>query len=113
MIEGAIEFLTDPHNIEAAFLREHFIFKVIPMMNPDGVIHGNYRCNLQGVDLNRQWMNPSKVTNQNDLFFLNYTKCFLNQDMHPTVYFAKNVILKHMAENKCRFVCDFHGHSKK
>jgi len=53
MIEGAIEFLTDPHNAEAAFLREHFIFKVIPMMNPDGVIHGNYRCNLQGVDLNR------------------------------------------------------------
>jgi len=22
-------------------------------MNPDGVIHGNYRCSLSGMDLNR------------------------------------------------------------
>lgn len=25
------------------------------MLNPDGVIVGNYRCNLAGVDLNRVW----------------------------------------------------------
>lgn len=24
-------------------------------MNPDGVIHGNYRTNLAGIDLNRVW----------------------------------------------------------
>jgi murein tripeptide amidase MpaA len=28
---------------------------VVPMVNPDGVIHGNSRCNLSGLDLNRQW----------------------------------------------------------
>jgi len=77
MIEGAIEFLTDPHNVEAAFLREHFIFKVIPMMNPDGVIHGNYRCNLQGVDLNRQWLNPSKVAITINCVFSELQKIFL------------------------------------
>lgn len=29
------------------------VFKVIPMMNPDGVVCGNYRSNLAGLDLNR------------------------------------------------------------
>jgi hypothetical protein len=29
------------------------------MINPDGVIIGNYRCSLSGQDLNRQYLNPS------------------------------------------------------
>ena len=29
-------------------------------MNPDGVVCGNYRNSLAGVDLNRQWINPEK-----------------------------------------------------
>jgi len=29
------------------------------MLNPDGVIVGNYRCSLSGHDLNRQYPNPS------------------------------------------------------
>lgn len=31
------------------------------MLNPDGVILGNYRCGLSGVDLNRQWNDPSEA----------------------------------------------------
>ncbi len=34
-------------------------WQVLPMLNPDGVIIGNYRCNLGGVDLNREWQQPS------------------------------------------------------
>eukprot|EP00983_Pelagomonas_calceolata_P025766 806977-Pelagomonas_calceolata.AAC.1 len=26
---------------------------IVPMLNPDGVINGSYRCSLAGVDLNR------------------------------------------------------------
>ena len=26
------------------WLRDRFIFKLVPMVNPDGVINGNYRC---------------------------------------------------------------------
>ena len=58
---GLIEFLLDPISKEAAILRDNFIFKIIPMLNPDGVINGNYRCSMAGCDLNRQWHNPSKV----------------------------------------------------
>ena len=28
---------------------------VVPMLNPDGVVHGNIRTNAAGVDLNRAW----------------------------------------------------------
>lgn len=35
-------------------LQKYQVF-VIPMVNPDGVIHGSSRCNLAGFDLNRQW----------------------------------------------------------
>ena len=31
------------------------------MLNPDGVIVGNYRTNLAAKDLNRTYMNPKKV----------------------------------------------------
>jgi len=29
------------------------------MINVDGVICGNFRCDLAGMDLNRNWKNPS------------------------------------------------------
>ena len=41
--------------MEKLFLR--FQIVIIPMVNPDGVIHGSSRCNLAGFDLNRQWSN--------------------------------------------------------
>ena len=60
MLDGVIDFLlsNDP---EAELLRNNFVFKLVPMLNPDGVINGNYRCSLAGCDLNRQWVAPSKV----------------------------------------------------
>ena len=60
MMRGVMYFITDPNNEEAKLLRKHFIFKIIPMLNPDGVINGNYRCSLAGCDLNRRWRVPNK-----------------------------------------------------
>jgi murein tripeptide amidase MpaA len=36
-------------------LCETFTFFIFPMVNPDGVIHGNSRTNLMGYDINRSW----------------------------------------------------------
>ncbi len=52
IMNGVIEFLVTDTEV-ARHLRDTFVFKIIPMQNPDGVIVGNYRCSLMGVDLNR------------------------------------------------------------
>lgn len=55
VIEYIIEFLLSNSSL-ARNLRENFVFKIVPMLNIDGVIVGNYRCNLSGADLNRQYI---------------------------------------------------------
>jgi murein tripeptide amidase MpaA len=47
MMKGVIEFLVS-NTPEARALRDHFVFKIVPILNPDGVINGNYRCSLAG-----------------------------------------------------------------
>ena len=59
MMKGIIDYLVGP-SIGARILRDNFIFKIIPMINPDGVILGNTRCSLSGQDLNRQYQDPPK-----------------------------------------------------
>ncbi len=44
----------------AEFMRKNAIFKIIPMLNPDGVILGNYRTGLFGKDFNREFHCPDK-----------------------------------------------------
>jgi murein tripeptide amidase MpaA len=38
---------------EAMKMREIALIKVVPMLNPDGVILGNFRTSMCGKDLNR------------------------------------------------------------
>ena len=52
MIQGTLENLVSEEQ-GARYLRDNFVFKIIPMLNPDGVIVGNYRCSLAALDLNR------------------------------------------------------------
>ena len=42
MMKGVIDYLTSECD-EVRFLRNNYLFKIIPMLNPDGVICGNYR----------------------------------------------------------------------
>lgn len=72
MMKGLIDYLVS-NAPEAVMLRDHFIFKIVPMLNPDGVINGNYRCSLSGGDLNRRWKVPSKI-------------------LHPVVYNVKRMV---------------------
>mmetsp|Transcript_14003 Transcript_14003/g.21825 ORF Transcript_14003/g.21825 Transcript_14003/m.21825 type:complete len:171 (+) Transcript_14003:1250-1762(+) len=59
MMKGIIDYLVGP-SVGARILRDNFVIKIIPMINPDGVILGNTRCSLIGQDLNRQWQDPTK-----------------------------------------------------
>jgi murein tripeptide amidase MpaA len=40
--EGILDFLVSDET-EAHQLREKYVFKIVPMLNPDGVVIGNYR----------------------------------------------------------------------
>ena len=53
IMQGFIKWITSQTIPEAIELRKRIIFKIIPMTNPDGVIVGNYRTSLCGMDLNR------------------------------------------------------------
>ena len=77
-------------------LKDHFEIYIIPMLNVDGVINGNYRCSLAMCDLNRKWMKPSKT-------------------LHPPVYYTKKLCQQMMEIDKKNFFLylDFHGHSAK
>ncbi|EAR84877.2 zinc carboxypeptidase family protein (macronuclear) [Tetrahymena thermophila SB210] len=94
MVEGVINYLCNLKSEEASYLREKCVFKVVPMVNPDGVIHGNYRTDLSGVDLNRNWLTPDK-------------------QYLTTVYAIKQLISSISREYKIRYIIDLHGHSKK
>lgn len=52
IMHGVIQFLISQNPLAAA-LRSSFVFKLVPMLNPDGVVNGSYRCSLAGCDLNR------------------------------------------------------------
>ena len=41
-MKGIMDFLLSENTL-AKILRKSFVFKIIPMMNPDGVRYGNYR----------------------------------------------------------------------
>ncbi len=60
MMQGAVDFLLSDQR-EAELLRENFVFRVVLMLNPDGVIQGNYRSGLAGCDLNRRYLGTKKV----------------------------------------------------
>lgn len=55
IMQGMIKFMISDDPV-AVKLRDTFVFKFVPMLNPDGVIVGNYWANISGLDLNRVWI---------------------------------------------------------
>ena len=93
MMQGALEFLISDHP-EAQWLRNKYVFKLVPMLNPDGVVMGNTRCSLSGKDLNRCWGVPSSR-------------------MHPEIYHTKQMIRITLESREIEMYCDLHSHSRK
>ncbi|WP_338241573.1 M14 family metallopeptidase [Aurantiacibacter hainanensis] len=58
-MEGALEVLTDPADAVGRVLREKCRLHVVPNCNPDGSFRGHLRTNADGVNLNREWAEPS------------------------------------------------------
>ncbi|KAL5502396.1 hypothetical protein EMCRGX_G009163 [Ephydatia muelleri] len=93
VMKGLLDYLTG-QSPDATMLRELFVFKVIPMLNPDGVIAGNYRCSLAGRDLNRNYRSKLKGA-------------------YPSIWHTKAMVKRLSEEREILLYCDLHGHSKK
>ncbi|XP_033640292.1 uncharacterized protein LOC117300677 isoform X4 [Asterias rubens] len=93
MMKGLLDYITSSDSV-AKDLRKAFIFKIVPMLNPDGVIVGNYRCSLTGRDLNRNFRHPKK-------------------ESFPTVWHTKEMLEVFAKETEILVYCDLHGHSRK
>ncbi|XP_077626812.1 cytosolic carboxypeptidase 3 isoform X2 [Crocuta crocuta] len=93
IMKGFLDYILGDSS-DAQLLRDTFIFKVVPMLNPDGVIVGNYRCSLAGRDLNR-----------------NYTSVL--KESFPSVWYTRNMIHRLMEKREVILYCDLHGHSTK
>lgn len=83
-----VEKLADNSELSKKF-RKKFKTVIIPIVNPDGVDNGNWRHNVNGIDLNRDWLN-------------------FNQ---PETHLVKEELLKTVNEfnNKVKFFIDFHS----
>ena len=53
-MKSFIETLTGDSQ-KAQKFRDNYDLFVVPLMNPDGVDNGNWRHNMGGIDLNRDW----------------------------------------------------------
>lgn len=85
-MEGFLDRLLDPICADAKHLLDQAVFHIVPNMNPDGSARGHLRTNAAGVNLNREWQDPSL-------------------EKSPEVY----LVLNKMIETGCDLALDVHG----
>ncbi len=85
-MEGFLERMLDPISAISKDLMSRAVFYIIPNMNPDGSARGHLRTNAAGVNLNREWAEPSMAKS-------------------PEVYLT----LQKMIDTGCDLALDVHG----
>ena len=86
---GILKLLIDNNNPMSKILLDNFIFKLIPIINVDGVSNGYFRLNTEGYNLNRCYLGPSpRITPENYAitklfyFYSSYYKVRYYFDLH-------------------------------
>jgi murein tripeptide amidase MpaA len=59
LVKGFLQRLLEEDAALSRLMLEKAVFYVVPNMNPDGSVRGHLRTNAKGVNLNREWQNPS------------------------------------------------------
>ena len=92
--KGMLDLLRDKTDLRAIELRRHFVFKLIPLLNPDGVFRGHFRMDQFGNNLNRYYTAPDP-TNQ------------------PTIFAAKALLDYYSDKKLLSAYVDCHAHASK
>ena len=94
VMNGVLKLLFDSSDTRAAALRRHFVFKIVPILNPDGVARGHYRMDQWGRNLNRYYTDP-------------------DASEQPTIHSAKAAAVRYGQEGRLALYMDLHAHATK
>lgn len=84
-MEGFIDRLLDEDDGVARSLLNDAVFYLVPNMNPDGSARGHLRTNANGVNLNREWQNPS-MENSPEVYLVREKMLATGVDMHLDIH---------------------------
>ena len=93
-LKGILNFLMDPNDIIAQEMRKRFVFKIVPIVNPDGVYRGHFRLDQFGQNLNRYYSAPDVLE-------------------QAPIYAIKQCIDFYSMEKKLSLYLDLHAHASK
>lgn len=92
LVQQLMEQLVRGESDPARWVLDHYDVRIFPMVNVDGVIYGNSRCDLAGCDLNRSWKRPVP-------------------SLHPQIFYIKKQLSK-LSSNGIALCLDLHTHSR-
>ncbi|GIL91552.1 hypothetical protein Vretifemale_19153 [Volvox reticuliferus] len=95
IFNGMLAFLLRRSDPRAAALRRRFVFKLVPIVNPDGVAVGNYRTDTLGQNLNRFYTGVPDERTQ------------------PSVYAIKTLLMHYAQQGILEYYIDLHAHANK
>ncbi|QDP02961.1 carboxypeptidase family protein [Thalassotalea sp. PS06] len=84
-MEGFIERLLDLDDGVANALLQKAVFHLVPNMNPDGSVRGHLRTNAIGINLNREWQEPS-MEKSPEVFLVREKMMATGVDMHLDIH---------------------------
>ncbi|WP_286232409.1 M14 family metallopeptidase [Thalassotalea sediminis] len=84
-MEGFIDRLLDVDDGTAVSLLNSAVFYLVPNMNPDGSVRGHLRTNAAGVNLNREWENPT-MEQSPEVYLVREKMLSTGVDMHLDIH---------------------------
>jgi len=94
IMHGILEYLQRLEDAQVIRLLDQFVFKIVPIINPDGVSRGHYRLDSLGQNLNRFYQEPDPLK-------------------QPTVYAIVQYIKYLHSEQRLKLYMDLHAHARK
>lgn len=92
LMNGLLRFLVSKKDPRAEILRKAFVFKIIPIINVDGVSRGFYRYDTNSLNMNRHYISPG-------------------MKMQPEIYAIKKIFLHFSQQGKIKYYFDLHAHA--